>query len=383
MKSYFALLLDVQSASIGASIVHFDGGEKPRIFYTIRKDFGSHGSHSFESHMTEMKKCLSGVVKEIHSHTSIKPVEAIISIGSPWHISQTRTAVMRRATPFLIKKELLHSFKQKEERKCVDEHKEIFGKKASKVVLLESKIANVMVDGYGPIDPIGKKARSFSLTLYMSVCPIQVTEAIEDVVASVIHIKKCTFTTFQFMSFSALRDLSASKRDFLVIDISGEITDITLVRNDVILESISIPLGSLFFKNRIKKHFNWTNSEYHSRLRMSGAGKLHEFSHRELEEYIGFLVNEWGVYIRRAVHELGGKRMVPEMVYMIGPEVIVHYAKRLLEGGEFQHFTETQNPLRVTLVHHSLLYELCSIQNSQAFDPSLVILGHFANRILK
>jgi hypothetical protein len=382
IKPGFVLLLDIGSSSVGASLSHCDGKDKSRIVYSVRKDFASHSIHSFESHIDCMKKGLASVLKEITSQTNATPAQVAVSFASSWYISQTRTVVMRRSTPFLVKKDLIQSFKSKEEKKFLDEHKGMFGKTDGQVALLESKILDTLVDGYSISNPIGKKATSFSLTLYLAVIPKEVLETVEDLVVSGAHVNHLSFATFQSVAFVGIRDMFPAKNDFLVIDINGEITDLSLIRNDVILESISFPLGENFFKSRLQKHFGWSLSEYRSHLSLYKEGKLHDDFRFEFEEYLNVLLRDWSVYVRRALHSLDGDRLSPEHICLIGGDVFARHIKSILESGQFQNFTHTQNPFHVTIIDSAHLHELCYIQNILKPEPSIILLSYFANRIL-
>jgi len=62
-------------------------------------------------------------------------------------------------------------------------------------------------------------------------------------------------------SFTVVRDMHIQKENFLLLDIGGEVTNISMVKKNILRESISFPLGCNFLPRGVASNLKCSLNE--------------------------------------------------------------------------------------------------------------------------
>ncbi len=251
-----SLILDIGSGSVGASVVFFNEPHRPKILYTVRKDISI-------SEKAEPKKILDGMmiqlknvlldISEIHKNINTIPIlksgrirKVHCLLSSPWYVSMTKTLKLENAESITFSKKLVDDILKKEE---IDFEKSIFSNSSNlnspekKSFILERKIIQAKLNGYETTDPYSQKARIVEVSIFIAIALQTVVSDIENAVHRIIGLRKTNFNSFPFATYSAVRDIFSDDKNFAFMDVSSEVTDLTIVKNGAIIEAVSFPVG--------------------------------------------------------------------------------------------------------------------------------------------
>jgi len=106
------------------------------------------------------------------------------------------------------------------------------------VEIMETHTVQVKLNGYITDNPYGMRAKNLEMSLYISMAPKRVLSSVKSRITKTFGSRNIKFCSFSLTAFSTIRDIFSHKNDFLFMDISGEVADISLVKGNVLLERI-------------------------------------------------------------------------------------------------------------------------------------------------
>jgi cell division ATPase FtsA len=251
-KKEVVLILDIGSGSVAGSFVEFNIGQDPRVLYVKRvpiKLFLTLSGERFKKAMLEslsitLNDLNKNGLRQLESYSNNRVKKVYCSLASPWFVSQTKTLVVKEDKEFTITAKFISDLLQKEEDSFENSNLSKYSsnkRHASEVI--ERKLIDVRLNGYKVKDPIGKKAQSAEFDIFLSMSQATILDSIEDVLSKYFLTEEINFHSFTLVSFSAIRDIYESVSSFLFLDITGEVTDISIIKLGTILKTASFPVG--------------------------------------------------------------------------------------------------------------------------------------------
>ena len=257
-NSYETLLLvDLRSASVGASLILFSETEKPRIVYTVRKNILFKDPLEADVFIDTMFKTLREVLTEAHSsgirklaeHKADIPSHIQVVYSSPWFTSTIKEMNLKQDKPF--------NFTQDYFAKLIKQQ----ATPPETGVLIEKDITRVVINGYEITNPFNKKVNEILFSMYLSTISKESKHSVEETIQNIFHIKNITHRTFPLITFTTLRNLFVNISSFIFIDIGGEVSDIGIVENNNLTHTVSMPNGYSTFIRTLMSEFKCSNFE--------------------------------------------------------------------------------------------------------------------------
>lgn len=150
-------------------------------------------------------------------------------------------------------------------------------------VVIDSKIMRFALNGYEVTAPHDQKVNELEISHYLSLAPRELVAKLTELVSNAFHHhkNKIDFHSFGFATFLLLRHLRPADQSFLVLDIGGELSELALVWQGVIWETLSYPLGShSLLRERVAKH-TVAPTVARAILEQSGSSSLEKLSSAE------------------------------------------------------------------------------------------------------
>jgi hypothetical protein len=342
-KEEVALLVHVGNGSIVCALTSLTILSKPKILYSIRAHFplsekpdAARLIHNTNSLLDPLLETLmkNGFTSEYwKKHKKIVDF-ALVTFSSPWFVSKTKRISILEENPFTVTKAFIENIVQNEEAIFKKELvKEDRRETTETFSIIEKSVLHTKINGYTLDNPIGKKTKRFEAFLFMSLVAETIEKEITSRILKHTHILKnhILLHTFPLITFSAIRDMFPSVPDFLVMDITGEITEITLVRDNTIVETLSFPFGRNSIIRHIAKKLNLSPEIASSTFNMYMAKKTEGAVAEKLENIFIDLEKEWSVYFEDVLVDFSPTLTLPINIYMtvdadIAP-VIVDFIK--------------------------------------------------------
>ncbi|VAW32224.1 hypothetical protein MNBD_CPR01-431 [hydrothermal vent metagenome] len=236
-KSESVLLIDIGSASIAGTYAHISHGYKPELYYTARVPIRSHENinmrKDMERALTELTKVLAQEGARVFAkETGNGSVDRIVvSVASPWQETHTHIERATHKKPFRFTRHLLNMMVEKSVSAMP-------GRTQATAMVIATRL-----NGYEMINPFGKMAYDAEVYVILSSISTDVADSIRTVLRKSFHSLHIEIVAFAPVMFLVLRDLYTEYKDFIIMDVSGEATDILIVKKTVLLEDVSVSFG--------------------------------------------------------------------------------------------------------------------------------------------
>ncbi len=376
------IVFDIGSASIGAAILVFDEETDKisvlydtRVFIAFQKKFFK-DKHLTVATISALKKAVQNIqdkgMKKIPNGSSktkniIEDVYCII--GSPWYEAEIKNMKFTEDEPFTVSSKLIS--------KILDEESKKF--ETSKGKLMEKNIIQVLLNGYSTDDPYGKEALVVDTTLFFSTVSNDLQDKVKDVLETSFTVSDISFNTFALTSFSAVRDIFKTEKNFLLMDISGEITDIMLVRDETIKKIASFRLGKNFLIRKVASSLSTIHEEAHSLIRLFINGKSMDSESAKIEPVLKEAKEEWLSYLRKTLSDFSEGISLPKTVLLSVDTDLGKWFVDTIKNDEFSSHTLAEEPFTVVELSSRILNEYCTMpeDSPRGCDPFLALAAIF------
>ncbi|MFZ2620919.1 MAG: hypothetical protein WAX85_02640 [Minisyncoccia bacterium] len=385
-----SLLIDIGNGSIGGAFVLFKERSVPKILYNVRLPFAivdSIDSSKLLSNMESLlEETLSNLFKKSLLHKdweegSKKISSVLVSFSSPWFISKTKNIHIKEDKPFIISRKFLDNILEKEERSFKGE---LIEGKASmdQFNIIEKSIVHTKINGYALDKSIGKKTDTFDLTVYMGVIPVTVYNKVNTKISEYIHIppEKIIIHTFPLISFTVLRDIYPDSDDFMIMDVTGEVTELTLVKDNSITQTISFPSGRNFVIRQIAKTFNVPPEIAESTLHLFNSNKTDESTSEMMKEILTNIEKEWAIYFEDTLLKFISFTPLPKILYMTSEQDISKLFLDFLKLSKADSTSDYRKNIEPIYIDQEKLESLCQKNKTTMSDEFITILSVFYNK---
>ncbi len=381
-KNELALVFDMGSASVGGALFRMDKLGIPKIIYSIRESMDLEANINIDRFLLLATKSLDVVASKILKSGLGAPKKFFCILSSPWYASQTRTISLQKNTPFIFTSKLADSLIAKEVNLFEEEHLAKYIHTPNKIRAIELKNMQTILNGYSTSGPLGQKAKELEMSIFISMSVEQVLSKVEDVVAKHFHSKDIKFSSFVLSSFLVVRDLFLHQENFLLVDISGEMTDISMVKKSILRESISYPLGYNFMIRGVASALGCSLSDAKSFISLYKDGHAEESTGKKLEGVLGKLRMEWLKKFQESLPNLSNDISIPATIFVTVDQELADFFSATIKAEQFNQYTLTESKFQVIPLSTEMLHGTVAFEEGVARDPFLIIESIYINRFL-
>lgn len=241
-----------------------------------------------------------------------KALKYFIVFSSPWSLSQTHLVRARKDAPFIFSEKYFDEILKNENSLFLKNLKNNFNPDYFK--FMEADIMKVLLNGYEikDLNPFKKKIKNIELLIYMSAVKKEVFDAVSEVFNDGFQKKNLVIKTRPAIFCFILKDTEKENRDFIIIDIREETTEIVLVKNGCIEEIINFNKGYNFFARRIMDGLNISLSEAVSMFDRYNRNLMEENKKYELKNILKSAENDFKESFLNIVNELSKDNFLPK-----------------------------------------------------------------------
>ncbi|TRZ53327.1 hypothetical protein D4R99_01060 [bacterium] len=371
-------MVDIGSSSVGAAAVLLSSGYKPKVFYSVREEMIFQKNFSFERFASSMLKTLGKVLTDISvvklpDHSG-KTFSCFLS--SPWYASQTIILEKKTDVPVMVDEKFLYELQKKEIEDFKVREIEKIGRDA---VILETKTIQTKLNGYETGDPFGKKAQEIEVAIYASISSEKIVKAITERVKKVFHMSSPQFYSFSLASFTAIRDMFHEK-NFLFMDISGEASDLSVVRNHILEETIAFPIGKNSVIRKIAEETALDFQESASLFRMVKDEDLEKTAGRKIKKAMLAAGKEWILSFQNALSSASTEESFPKDIFVTADNDVSKWFIENLQDAGTDSFSVVGNAFTIRHLNGTFLSAFCDSETGSERDPFLMIESLFLDR---
>jgi cell division ATPase FtsA len=380
VKDELVLIFDIGSSSVGGAFFAMQDSGIPKIIYSLREEILVTPIVDVDKFLISTLESLKTVVKKIHDQSFGKPDKIYCVLSSPWHISQTRLIKLEKNSNFIFTSKLADELIKKEVALFEEERASEYDSLTGGERTIELKNIKTSLNGYETINPLNKEAKSLEMTVFVSISPEEILKKIEDSILKFFNITELKFISSSLASFILVRDLFTDQRNFLLIDIGGELTDIEMTKKDILRESISFPLGSNFIIRGVSKSLSCSIEEAKSFLSLYRDNHASPEVKSKIENIINTLKTEWLKKFQESLANISNDISIPASIYIIVDREWASFFAELIKSEQFNQYTLAESKFEITVLNTEVLHGIASFEDNVIRDPFLIIGAVYINR---
>ena len=367
-------IFDIGSGSVGGAIVRIpaDGKGVPVILKSARTDIKFHENFDFNLFMKDMISALNSTANTLSNKQAGKQDEIYCVLASPWYISETRVIKMKKENSFIFTKRLATELIQKEITSLNESYKKKYGNLESTPEIIEQNTMSVSLNGYAVNDPLGKKCHFLEMNMVISLVPKLCLDQMRETLLKTFHHTSINFSSFTVATYLAVRDKYIIPDSYLLLDISGELTDVGIVTKGILKSVLSFPFGKeTFFK------FMCTKLEIELRdaqelFKLYSEGNLSDPFKKKVEPLFKSIENSWGEAFRECVSTLPRILILPNTIFLTADNDIKDWFAIVLNKEEHIQSLVSENKCNVITLDGPEFLNVCKVEEGSC-DPFLMI----------
>ncbi len=256
----YGAIIDIHSGSVGMAIVDLGAPEPEPPLFAYREFLKIANETKVEWEMQALKEALVGAarqfndtgVKALRTYDPRARIEKVLFVfGAPWAYTATRFIHVEDAVPFVVSEDHIAKLVAEAEAKDEAETKYRDGFAKLEVGLIERSVVHTAINGYLTEAPYGKEATEFSLAHISGLVPRKILALVHGIEDTLVPHALRQDHTFALALFSVIRDLYPDVAQGLFINISAEATELSVMQDEVLIESTVVPCGAHTFLRQV------------------------------------------------------------------------------------------------------------------------------------
>lgn len=335
---------------------------------------------SFERFLGQISRHLEELVQEMVKFD--RPSRVVCFLSSPLFISQTKIINLKNEEPVKITKQLVQNLINIEAQKFLEKPNLLLSETdENKNELLENLIMQIKLNGYETKDPYGQNAERLEIAQHLSAASSLVLNKIRSVLSPLAISKDISFHSFSFAAFTIFRELAFDQESFVLIDVSGELTDIISLYQGVLMETVSFPVGKNTLLRKIAENSNSSYQEALSALKIYQS----KTASPKLSSRIDFSLNQikanWLSSFKKALEIIIESSFLPEVVYVIGDEASDKFFVDFIKKENLLPYTLSTKNLAVEFIEKDLLKKWQGEKKTGTINTFLLVETLFCDKI--
>ena len=382
-KEELALVFDIGSSSVAGALFYMQKSGVPKIIFSIREPIKLENQINFEKFLNLTIKSLDVIVNKICMQKLGAPKKIFCVLSSPWYASQTRIIKLGKNTSFIFNSKLADSLTQKEITLFEEEHLKKYLNNKEKIRPIELKNMKTLLNGYATPNPLNQKTKELEMTLFLSMSPEEVLSKIEESIGKHFYRGNIKFSSFAMASFSVARDMFVHQENFLLVDIGGEVTDISMVKKDILRTSISFPMGRNYMIRGVASALGCTLDEAKSYISLYKDEHMAKPNEKKFGPVVGKLKTEWLKKFQESLVNLSNDISIPATIFITVDQDFVQFFTELIKTEQFNQYTLTEAKFRIIFLGTQALHGIAIFQENIIRDSFLIIESIYINRFFR
>jgi hypothetical protein len=285
--------------------------------------------------------------------------EVLVSIASPWQETMVRIERVDEKKPFLFTRAMMSEVVQKTAET-----------KPDRVSSGESVIATLL-NGYETNQPFGKEARLADIVVLSSSIDKTIAQSVETALRRTYHTRKITFAAFAPLAYTVFRDVYPHEKDYLVVDVSGEATDIAFVKHGLLAAVVSMPLGVNHLTRSLGKNTAMTDD-----MAEHGSG-VNLIRNATPTAGTTTARSEWVAQMLEGLKIFSEEHALPRTIFLLADEQVREYLRRVLDDTALRSLWLSSEPLSIVPVLPTHFLPFIKTGPDVSVDSSLLMLALF------
>jgi cell division ATPase FtsA len=238
-----------------------------------------------------------------------------------------------------------------------------------------------MLNGYPTNDPLKKKAETLDMTIFTSFARKSSVDQIRDIIDTNFHVKDISIHSQSLVSFTVISDTWHELTQYIIADVTSQLTELVSVRRGALSEAYSFPKGKQFLIKTIADGLNVSSEVAESLLHMKNEGKIEEDLDKKLSVALQTAKKDWLKSFSESLVVMSASSSLPSNFFLFAPKDVVQIFSEYITNEEYQQFSFAEGKFQVKNINVSDLLPYCKIENGAIGDLSLMIGAIFNTKM--
>jgi hypothetical protein len=376
------LVFNIGSSDVGGALFWAQDSGVPKIIFSTTESIRLEEKVDTEKFLSLTIQSLEIVINRITKANLGKPQKIFCVLSSPWHVSQTRIISYKKNTPFVFTAKLAESLTQKEINLFEEEYLKKHASAGNPNRIIELKNIKTILNGYETSEPLDQKAKELEMIIFVSVSEEEILKKIEDTIGKYFHSTHVKFSSFTLSSFTVVRDMYIQQENFLLLDVGGEVTDISMTKKNILRESVSFPLGLNFLTRGVASGLGCTLSEAKSLISLFKDGHAEKSVAEKIALIFDQLKTKWLKDFQESLANISNDISIPSTIYMTTDKDFAEFFTQTIKTEQFNQYTLTESKFEIIFLDVQEFFGVAVFEESAIHNSSLIIDAIYINRFL-
>ncbi len=385
-------IIDIGSISVGGALVNLPrkkisqrkAGTCVEIIKSVRHEAAIQENLDVRRFLAGMDTALKETLVELELSGQGRPSRVICFLSSPFHASQTRLITHTETKPFTVTPKLVANLMAAELEKFKQTQKDLFARRGDHGhEVVENKIIQIKLNGYPTATPYRQRASEIAISNFISFTSKDVIDRFRNLIIGGWHQTRLEWHSFAFTFFNILNELLGTPQDFLLLDIGGEITELSLSWQGLLWNTASFPSGRNFVARELAREFATTGDEAYSSLKLYQSGHHRLAAAEKMAGALGPIKEKWLAAFRQSLSRVVDRSFLPANIYLVGDLDILPLFKEWLAEESFDSFAISNKKFSVNIIAQDWIDRFCHHGPSVARDLSLMVEAIFCDKLVR
>ncbi len=385
-KSKVALIIDIRSDSVGGALIepHDAKNQKvcSRVLKFSRRHIDFRVGFNRDRFFADLLAAFKLVLSDLGAAANPRPVSVTVFLSAPFYAAQTRTIKQTRPAPVKVTRCLISDLVAADLKQFQLKTPPLFREILSDAhEIIEQKIMAIKLNRYETHSPFGQTASEIEISHYLSLSSNKVLKRFRELIVAQRPHCPIIFHSFPFVLYAICRD-TFNSGNILLLDLGGEVTEISLMAHNILWETVSFPLGSNFLIRFLAEDFKTVPEEVVSALKIDERGSHNKLTRERMTQALARAGGDWLTHFKAALAALTETHLGPDELLAVGDQTITPLVLEWIKGASYQDWLASRRGWRVSFLSAARLREDCPDLDGSVNDFHLLLEMIFYDKLL-
>jgi hypothetical protein len=319
-KKTTELFFDLDSGSLGVLLLRRESSELPTVLFSSRYSFPFTGLFSGKNLYRKLGSLLEHAFADVHPHLGSSPDEITFFLAPPFSVEHVRRAqkdfapsiILTETNVRMLLDELVVNYKKEIRDTLLDLLPE------EEPYLVEQKVVASAVNGYATNTPFGALASSFNADLFLAAMSSAHHAFIRDNLAKRYPRVPISFASRAASLGETIRSV-ISTPDLIMVDVGDHQTEITVVRDGMIAQAGTFPLGTHAVIRPLSHELGLPREVALSALSLDAHSVIHADERLRMADALGRVRKNLLAQFQKLLVPLATLSLVPDTILLFVP----------------------------------------------------------------
>jgi len=309
-------VFDISSGSIGGALAKIPADENihPEIIFSTRNIISGEHDLDFNLFLNLTLKTLQRTAQELLETRIGAPSEIHVMLSAPWSTSHKRIIDFEKREEFKFTDKLLEQLLAKDSDPDLSREVQFSG--MGDLNVFEREMMRVKLNGYPILNPVNQESRHAEVEIWSSAVSSDVKSKFIESINRVFSVEP-TFHSSIFSLYKLTKGLYPNEDNAIIIDIGGETTEIGIVKNDVLEQFATFPIGENEMLRTLGQEMNTPGiDQTYNIFNMYFDGKLDSKTDKKVSEILNAPRTKWFKGFASTLEELSKSGLLPNTLFI-------------------------------------------------------------------